>query len=119
MSIEDVLKAVEKDSVFYSRSGGGLTIGGGEPLTQPEFAAGLVKEANRRRINTSLETCGYTDWDAIEKVCAHVDTIFFDIKFIDSAKHKEFTGVENQIAAGHPTLKGGVCFGPSAVILDD
>lgn len=96
VSIEDVLNAVEKDSIFYSRSGGGLTIGGGEPLMQPEFTAGLVKEAKRRRINTSLETCGYAEWNAIEKVCAHLDTIFFDIKCIDSAKHKEFTGVENK-----------------------
>lgn len=96
MSIEDVLKAVEKDSVFYSRSGGGLTIGGGEPLMQPEFADGLLKEAKRRRIDTSPETCGYAEWDVIEKVCSHVDTIFFDIKCIDSAKHKEFTGVENK-----------------------
>lgn len=96
MSVENVLDAVEKDSVFYSRSGGGLTIGGGEPLMQPEFAAGLLKEAKRRRINTSLETCGYAEWDNVEKVCAHLDTIFFDIKCIDSAKHKEFTGVENR-----------------------
>lgn len=96
LSIEEVLKAVEKDSIFYSRSGGGLTIGGGEPLMQPEFTINLLKEAKRRRINTSLETCGYAEWDTVERVCSHVDTVFFDIKCIDSAKHKEFTGVENR-----------------------
>jgi len=96
MSVEDVLNAVEKDSVFYSRSGGGLTIGGGEPLMQPEFAAGLLKEAKRRRMNTALETCGYAGWDAVEKVCSYADTIFYDIKCIDSAKHRKFTGMGNK-----------------------
>ncbi len=96
MSIEDVLGVVENDNVFYSRSGGGLTVSGGEPLMKPEFVAGLLREAKRRRINTSMETCGFAEWDSVEKVWEYLDNIFYDIKCIDSAKHKEFTGVGNK-----------------------
>lgn len=97
MSINEVLKIVEEDSVFYSRSGGGLTLSGGEPLLQAEFAYGLLKEAKRRGMDTAIETCGYTEWKNIEKVCQYVDTVFYDIKSIDSDKHKRFTNVSNNI----------------------
>lgn len=96
MSIDEILAAVEKDSIFYARSRGGLTVSGGESLVQPEFTAELLKEAKRRRISTSMETSGYADWAAVEKVCEHLDTVFYDIKCLDSAKHKEFTGADNE-----------------------
>lgn len=96
MSVEEVLEAVEKDSIFYSRSEGGLTISGGEALAQADFTAEILKEAKRRRIDTSLETSGHAEWDSVEKVCQYLDTIFYDIKCIDSSKHKRFTGVANE-----------------------
>lgn len=73
-SIQDIIKAVEKDSAFYARSGGGLTLSGGEPLMQAEFVTEVLKEARRRRIKTTIETCGYAEWS----------------KCIDPNKHKEF-----------------------------
>lgn len=97
MSIDEVLKEVEKDSVFYSRSGGGMTISGGEPFMQAKFTIELLKEAKRRRINTAIETCGFTDWANIEEAAPYLDTIFYDIKCMDKEKHKEFTGVANDI----------------------
>lgn len=97
MSVQEVLNLVEQDSNFYARSGGGMTLSGGEPVLQADFARGLLAEAKRRRINTAIETCGYADWDKVEKVCELADTILYDIKCIDSAKHKEYTGVSNEI----------------------
>ena len=93
---KEVLNTVEQDSIFYSRSGGGMTLSGGEPLLQADFATELLKEAKRRRINTTIETCGYAEWDKVEQVCEFVDNILFDIKSMDTVKHQEFTGVANE-----------------------
>jgi pyruvate formate lyase activating enzyme len=97
MTIEEILRKVEEDSAFYARSGGGLTISGGEPLMQHEFSSKLLKEAKSRGIDTAIETCGFAPWDHIEKVCQHVNTIFYDIKCIDGEKHLKHTGVDNRI----------------------
>lgn len=97
MSVDEVLKAIERDSAFYSRSGGGLTVSGGEPLVQADFVIALLKEAKRRRINTAIETCGHVEWSRLEEACRHLDTVLFDIKTIDTVKHKLFTGVGNEI----------------------
>lgn len=95
MTVDEILKTVEKDSVFYSRSGGGLTISGGEPLNQPEFTIELLKTAKKRRMNTAIETCGYTDWGNLEQAMEFLDTVLFDIKCINEEKHKKFIGVSN------------------------
>ena len=97
MSVDEVLKAVERDSVFYSRSGGGLTVSGGEPLLQAEFTIALLKEAKRRRINTAMETCGHIEWRRLEAACQHLNTLLFDVKTVDPAKHKSFTGADNAL----------------------
>ncbi|MEG6523807.1 (2S)-3-sulfopropanediol dehydratase activating enzyme [Desulfotomaculum sp. 1211_IL3151] len=96
-SVQEVLDMVEQDGNFYSRSGGGITLSGGEPILQSDFAIGLLKEAKRRRINTAIETCGYADWTKLEEVCQYVDTLLFDIKSMDAVKHKQYTGVSNDI----------------------
>ncbi|KJS86609.1 MAG: pyruvate formate lyase-activating protein [Peptococcaceae bacterium BICA1-8] len=97
MSIDQVLKEVEKDSIFYTRSGGGISLSGGEPLSQPDFAIGLLKEAKRRRMNTAMETCGYTDWAILNEACQYLNLIIFDIKSMDSKKHKRYTHVSNEL----------------------
>ncbi|AGK95960.1 (2S)-3-sulfopropanediol dehydratase activating enzyme [Clostridium pasteurianum] len=97
MTVEEVLKLVEKDSVFYARSGGGLTISGGEPLSQPEFTIELLKAAKKRRMNTAIETCGYTNWSNLEQVAEFLDTILFDIKSVNKDKHLEFTKASNEL----------------------
>lgn len=97
MGVDEVLKAVERDSAFYSRSGGGLTISGGEPLVQADFTINLLKEAKRRRINAAIETCGATEWPRLEEACSYLNSLLFDIKSIDPVKHKEFTGADNAV----------------------
>jgi len=97
MTVEQVIGKVEEDSAFYSRSGGGLTIGGGEPMHQAEFAASILKEAKRRRINTAMETCGFCQWEDLEKACDFLDTLLYDVKSMDPEKHRVFTGVSNEL----------------------
>jgi pyruvate formate lyase activating enzyme len=95
-TVDEVLTAVEEDGVFYSRSGGGMTLSGGEPMFQPEFAVALLREARFRRINTAMETCGHCHWEALEEACRNLDSLLFDIKSLDPDKHRAFTGVSNE-----------------------
>lgn len=97
MTVEQVIARVEEDSAFYSRSGGGLTISGGEPLHQADFTTGLLKEAKRRRINTAMETCGFCRWEDLENACRFLDTLLYDVKTMDPAKHLVYTGVSNEL----------------------
>ena len=97
MTVEQVIHKVEEDSAFYSRSGGGLTIGGGEPMHQAEFAASILKEAKRRRIDTAMETCGFCQWDDLQAACGFLDTLLYDLKSMDPEKHRIFTGVSNEL----------------------
>ncbi len=96
MTVEEVIATVEADEAFYGRSGGGMTLSGGEPLAQAGFAIELLKEARRRRINTSMETCGFAEWKDLEEACRYLDNIMFDIKHMDPVKHQKFTGVSNE-----------------------
>lgn len=94
-SIDEILDIVEKDSYFYSRSEGGLTLSGGEPLLYKEFTINLLKEAKRRRINTAIETCGYCEYSVLKECAKYLDIIIFDIKSLNNKKHEIFTGVRN------------------------
>ena len=96
MSVDEVIKAVEEDGRFYVRSGGGITLSGGEPLSQPDFAYEILKTAKSRGLNTAMETSGLCSWDVLESIVPYVDQVFFDIKSLDPLKHKEVTGVENK-----------------------
>jgi pyruvate formate lyase activating enzyme len=95
MSVEEVLELVERDGLFFARSGGGLTVSGGEPLLQADFVTRLLEEARRRGIDTAMETSGCVPWHDVEKACQHLDQLFFDVKCMDSERHREATGVGN------------------------
>ena len=97
MSISDVIRVVEEDSGFYARSGGGLTLSGGEPLSQARFVERLLKTAQQRGIDTAIETTGLCNWKDLENACRYVNHVFFDIKSLDSEKHKRATGVDNEL----------------------
>jgi pyruvate formate lyase activating enzyme len=97
-SVGETLDLVEQDSLFYARSGGGLTLTGGEPLLQTEFTLALLREARRRRIHTAMESCGQASWEICQEACSLLDELLIDLKIIDSVKHKKFTGVENQLS---------------------
>lgn len=96
MTVDDILRKVEEDDVFYSHSGGGLTLSGGEALAQPEFSLALLREAKRRRLTTAMETCGLYPTEVLRDACGYLDELIFDIKCLDNEKHKAFTGAGNQ-----------------------
>ncbi len=95
VAVEDVVSIVKQDYLFYLNSGGGVTIGGGEPTMQPEFLHALLARLKEIGIHTAIETCGYTDWGVFEKVLPCLDLLFFDVKHIDPVKHQKFTGKMN------------------------
>ncbi len=96
MTVEEVLSEVEKDRPFYRRSGGGVTIGGGEPLMQAEFVAQLLEACQQRHLHTAIETTGFGPRRQLKEVLEHVDLLYLDIKHMDSSRHKELTGVSNE-----------------------
>lgn len=97
MTVEEVMVEVRKDSHFYFHSGGGMTVSGGEILTQPEFTYNLVRRACWEGINTCIETSFYGDWDKIEPILGCTNTAFVDLKLMDPEKHKKYIGVPNDV----------------------
>ncbi|MBQ9112483.1 MAG: glycyl-radical enzyme activating protein [Clostridia bacterium] len=96
VTVGEVLSEIERDRVYYSRSGGGgVTLSGGECLWQPDFSAALLRAAKEKGISTAIETTGYAEMDTIRRLLPYVDTVLMDIKHTDSAKHKEFTTRDN------------------------
>lgn len=97
MTVDKALHAVEKDAIFYSRSGGGMTVSGGEPLMDASFAIPLLREARVRRIKTAVETCGCLPWEVLKEAAGFLNFVLYDIKHMDSEKHREGTGVGNEL----------------------
>lgn len=97
VTVDELFEEVKKDSSFYRRSGGGVTMGGGEPTMQHDVAAGLLEKCHRHYIHTAMETCGYVEWQHLEKLLAHLDLVYLDIKHMDTLKHKDHTGVSNEL----------------------
>jgi pyruvate formate lyase activating enzyme len=97
MTVDEVMVEVEKDRAFYRRSGGGMTVGGGEPLAQYRFAAALLEAAQRAYLHTALETSGHAPWSHLETVLKHVDMLQIDLKHLDIEKHKDLTGQSNEL----------------------
>lgn len=97
VDVDEVLRTVEQDGAFYARSGGGMTLSGGEAMFQPEFALALLREAKRRRINTVMETCGHCSPDDLIEACGLLDTLIYDIKSMSTEKHRSGTGVGNEL----------------------
>ncbi len=97
MSIDDILKKVLPDKPFFETSGGGVTLSGGEPALYMEFTSQLLKTLKQHNINTLLETCGYFNLDKfMDMLYPYIDTIYFDIKIINSIDHKKYCGQPNE-----------------------
>lgn len=97
VTVREVMETVEKDRQYYRRSGGGVTLSGGESLCQPDFARDLLRAAKERGINTAMESMGCAPYETIEKILPYLDTYLMDIKHTNTAKHKEFTGRANDL----------------------
>jgi len=104
-----VIREVMKDKPFYRLSGGGVTFSGGEPLFQPDFLLELLKECKKLGVNTAMETSGCGRFEVLWEAADYLDTIYYDLKCMDTEKHRELTGVSNvqinenlrQLAAAH------------------
>lgn len=97
VTVDYLLAEVEKDRDFYSNSGGGVTVGGGEPAQQSEFVTEFLKTCHDRWLHTAIETCGHVPWKNLEGILEFVDYIFYDIKHMDPEVHKRITGVSNKL----------------------
>lgn len=97
ITVEELLPRLICDEFYFRRSGGGVTLSGGECLAQPNFAPHILHACHDLGYNTAIETTGYSTWENIEKYLPHTDYVLMDIKNMNSQKHKEFTGVNNEI----------------------
>ncbi len=96
MAIADVMAELLEDRAFY-REEGGVTLSGGEPMMQPEFARGILHACKREGIRTAIETTLCYPWSRIEPLLGELDLIMFDLKLADAEKHRRHTGVSNRL----------------------
>ncbi len=97
VTVREVMDEVIKDFPYYKRSGGGLTLSGGESLLQPEFAVSLLRAAKDYGITTAIETTGFAPYETVEKYLEYLDYVLMDIKHINDTKHKDFCGQSNKL----------------------
>ena len=96
--IAEILTEIERDRAYYRRSGGGLTLSGGEALLQADFAIELLKTASEKGIHTAIESTAMVEYNKIEKALPYLNEFLMDIKHMDAAKHQEYTGKRNETA---------------------
>ncbi len=95
VTVDQVVAEIERDSVFYEQSGGGVTFGGGEPLAQPRFLQELLSACYSRGLHTAVDTSGYAPWKILDEIRPLVDLFLFDLKLMDEVRHRKWTGVSN------------------------
>ncbi len=95
LSMQEVIEEISKDEIFYFHSGGGITLSGGEPLAQADFAAEVLKESKMLGIHTAMESSMYGSFEQLDKILPWLDILFADIKHMDSQKHEKWTGEGN------------------------
>jgi len=97
VTVEEVLNEVIKDMPYYRRSGGGVTLSGGEALFQPEFGEALLEGLHDNGIHTAIESTAQAEFSIIERYLKNLDLYLMDIKHMDSEKHKKFTTGSNEL----------------------
>ncbi len=104
MTAEAALEEVLRDRLFYETSGGGMTISGGEPLYQAEFSTELLRLARQAGIHTCMETCGFARPEIVAATAEYTDLYLFDWKETDPVRHRQYTGVDNDLIASNLRL---------------
>jgi pyruvate formate lyase activating enzyme len=100
-TVKEVMTEIVRDVPFYDQSGGGATFSGGEPLLQKDFLYSLLRSCKGTGIHTALDTCGYSPWKILDDLHEYVDLYLYDLKFVDDSRHREFTGVSNEVILGN------------------
>lgn len=93
-SVEDLVQEVKKDEPFFRNSGGGITLGGGEPMFQAEFVAAFLRRCREDGLSTAMDTCGLAPWARYEEILPYVDLLLLDLKQMDPETHLKATGVK-------------------------
>ena len=96
VTVDEVMSQVVRETPFYDESGGGVTFSGGEPLMQPGFLSALLKACRAQEIRTCVDTSGFANWNVFDQIRGDVDLFLYDLKHMDSEKHREVTGVPNE-----------------------
>jgi len=96
MSVAEIMNEIEKERVFFDQSGGGVTFSGGEPLIHHKYLIELLDECGKRRIHTAIDTAGLANTEIILEVAKHTDLFLYDLKMMDSEKHRKWVGVPNE-----------------------
>lgn len=99
--VDDLATELLKDRSYFEKSGGGITLGGGEPTLQWVFAEALLKKMKKAGIHTALDTCGLCSEDALSALLPHVDLLLFDLKEMNAENHGQFTGARNDTIIGN------------------
>lgn len=97
MTVEECMEIILKDRGYYERSGGGVTVSGGDPLVQIDFVTELFQACKKENIQTCIESTFHASWGQIRKVLPYTDLIISDLKHMDPVKHKMHTGVDNHL----------------------
>ena len=96
MTASAVVAEVLRDVAFYGGNGG-LTLTGGEPTLQPEFAEAILRLSKEEGVHTAIETCGAVNWQNIQRLLPYLDQVLFDLKHTDPEVHRQFTGASNAV----------------------
>lgn len=97
MTVAELMARIDKDRPFFRRSGGGVTISGGEPMLQKKFTKALLKECKNQGLHTCLDTSGYAKWEHYKDILQYVDLVLYDIKHMDTEQSRVLTGVPNEL----------------------
>lgn len=93
----ELFHTIKSDEIFYRRSDGGVTLTGGEPFLQHAFSKNILSLCRQAGIHTAIETCGYAGWEIVKDVLQYTDLVLYDLKHMNSEKHREYTGVPNSL----------------------
>ncbi len=97
MTVSEVMNEIKKDEIFFYHSGGGITLSGGEPISQSSFSAVLLRESKNIGINTTIESCLYGNYSSIEKLLPWLDTLYADLKHMNRKIHRRWIGEDNRL----------------------
>jgi pyruvate formate lyase activating enzyme len=97
LTVDALLQEIIREVIIYDQSGGGVTFSGGEPLQQSEFLYEILHACRKQGLHTAVDTCGYSSFDALRKTAGYTNLFLYDLKIMDPLKHKQYTGVSNEI----------------------
>jgi pyruvate formate lyase activating enzyme len=97
IAVDELIREIEKDVLFFDESGGGVTFSGGEPLAQPQFLRAMLAACNHREIHAALDTSGFAPAAVLDQILPRLQLVLCDLKLMNAKQHQRYTGVTNRI----------------------